>query len=97
MASAMAQLHPAHGARIVLERVSVDDVRARYRVRVYEPDGVLHTTSAELEGGTAALQPWPTDPPAWARTFTERLLSSTAKKHASGTWPRKITRWREAR
>ena len=93
----MAQLHPAHGARIVLERASVDDAGANYRVHVYEPDDVLHVSHVHLGQDGVSLEAWPTEPPEWVRVFTDRLLKSTAKKHAAGPWPRKITRWREAR
>jgi len=80
-----------------LEYASRDDAGAQYDVSIYEPGEVVHTTSAHLGAQGVTLQAWPSDPPAWARTFTDRLLQTTAKKHASGTWPRKITRWREPR
>lgn len=91
----MASLHPAHGARVVLERESSTEVR--YRVSIYEPRA-LHTSVALIEGSAVALEPWSSEPPAWALGFAERLLKGLAKKHAAdGSWPRKITRWRDAR
>ena len=91
----MASLHPAHGARIVLEREDADGVS--YRVSIYEPHA-LHVALAHLSGGAVRFDAWSSDPPAWAVLFAERTLKSLAKKHsADGAWPRKLTRWREER
>lgn len=86
-----ASLHPDNGARMVIERASVDDSGARYVVRVYEPDGVLHEGEASCgEHVTLRL-----DAPEWTKTFLERLLKSLRNKHREdGDWPRKLTRWR---
>lgn len=93
----MASLHPAHGARVVLEREASTEVR--YRVSIYEPAGVVHASVAHMHAdGTIALDPWSSHPPEWALVFTDRLLKSFAKKHApDASWPRKITRWRDER
>lgn len=82
--------------RIVLERGSVDAAGARYRVTVYEPGGVSHEASAHL-AGEVELGGWSTEPPGWTRVFVARLLETLASKHGDGTWPRKITRWREGK
>lgn len=87
----MSSLHPENGARMVIERVSADDAGARYAVRVYEPEGVLHEGEATL-GDEVALA---IDAPEWTTTFLERLLKSLRNKHRDdGDWPRKLTRWR---
>ncbi len=92
----MASLHPSHGARVVLEREPGDEVR--YRVSIYEPAGVVHVAIARFDGGEVTLGAWSSEPPAWALLFTERLLKGMPKKHAAdASWPRKITRWRDAR
>ncbi|HEY8431703.1 MAG TPA: hypothetical protein VIL20_25160 [Sandaracinaceae bacterium] len=94
----MASLHPSHGARIVLEREG-SDAEVRYRVSIYEPGGVVHVTHARFpDDGTVLLDAWSSEPPAWALAFTDRLLKGLPKKHATdASWPRKITRWRDAR
>lgn len=94
----MASLHPSHGARVVLERDVIEAHAARYRVSVYEPADV-HTSLAHIdERGAVRFEPWTSEPPAWALTFTKRLLEGLPKKHAAdASWPRKLTRWREAR
>jgi hypothetical protein len=49
-------------------------------------------------GVEVELGGWDGAPPEWTLTFLERLLKGLPKKHAAdGTWPRKITRWREER
>lgn len=94
----MASLHPSHGARVVLEREG-SGPEVGYRVSIYEPAGVVHVTRARFaEDGAVLLDAWSSDPPAWALAFTDRLLKGLPKKHAADrSWPRKITRWRDAR
>lgn len=94
----MASLHPAHGARLVLEREAVDDGEVRYRVSVYEPE-VRSVGRARLDPrGEVLLGDWDREPPAWALVFLERLLKGLPRKHAAdGSWPRKISRWRQER
>jgi hypothetical protein len=87
----VASLHPSHGARIVLEH----EEGARYRISIYEPSAV-HVACATIEI-KVRFDPWSSDPPAWAITFAERTLLGLAKKHAADhSWPRKLTRWRDA-
>jgi hypothetical protein len=93
----MASLHPSDGARMVLERASVDDAGAVYRVSVYEPEERLTVGEATL--GDELELGWEGEPPPeWVVTFLTRFMKGLPKKHAAGgTWPRKITRWRAAR
>lgn len=93
----MASLHPDHGARIVLERDRTGEGEARYRVAIYEPAEVLHEGAATVRWPPPAVAfEWSSAPPEWTVIFLERLLKGLPKKHADdGTWPRKITRWRE--
>lgn len=97
----MASLHPTHGARIVLERRALRDAEVVYRVGIYEPDEVRHEGTARIAWGEAVeveLGDWDGAPPDWTLTFLERLLKGLPKKHAQdGSWPRKISRWRQAR
>ncbi|MFK7989149.1 MAG: hypothetical protein AB8I08_24230 [Sandaracinaceae bacterium] len=92
----MASLHPKDGARIVLERQSVDD-EVHYRVSVYEPDARKLTGVAVL--GDAVAVTWDEETPAaWLETFVGRWLKALPKKHAAAkSWPRKLTRWRAER
>jgi hypothetical protein len=92
----MASLHPSHGARIVLEREAIEDHGARYRVSIYEPSA-MHSTEVRIHESGVDFGEWTGVPPAWAVTFLERTLKGMAKKHADGSWPRKLTRWREER
>ncbi len=93
----MASLHPAHGARVVLEREGAGEVR--YRVSIYEPGSIVHVSLARFaDDGSLTLEPWSSEPPAWALVFAERLLKGLPKKHGEdASWPRKITRWRDQR
>lgn len=92
---ALTSLHPEYGARLVLERDPAEPGVA-YQLRVYEPEDVLHEGRALLDG-TFVLS-WQSPPPEWAVTFLERLLAGLAKKHGGdGSFPRKLTRWREPR
>ncbi|MEQ8459555.1 MAG: hypothetical protein RLO52_01135 [Sandaracinaceae bacterium] len=92
---ALTSLHPEYGARLVLERDPAEPGVA-YQLRVYEPEDVLHEGRALLDG--AFVLTWESTPPEWAVTFLERLLAGLAKKHAEdGSFPRKLTRWREPR
>jgi hypothetical protein len=94
----MADIHPTYGARIVLERESHEGPHARYRVSIHEPE-ITHEAVADFDAsGALTLGAWSTTPPAWALTFTERLLKGLPKKHADdASWPRKLVRWREER
>ena len=79
---------------MALERAAVDEDGARYAVTVYAPGGLRFDGECTLGAGDATLR-FDREPPAWTRTFLERLTKSLAKKHAAdGAWPRKITRWR---
>lgn len=91
----MASLHPAHGARVVLERDAIEGSEARYRVSIYEPRD-LHRSVAHVDArGAVTFDPWTSEPPAWASAFAKRVLEGLPKKHAAdGSWPRKLTRWR---
>ena len=93
----MASLHPSHGARIVLSRIDGSADGARYRVEIYEPDGVQHEGEARLVPALGLA--WDDTPPAaWIVTFVTRVALGLAKKHApDASWPRKLTRWREER
>lgn len=92
----MASLHPKDGARIVLERQSVDE-DVRYRVSIYEPDDRSLTGTAVL--GDVVSVAWDAEAPeAWLETFVGRWLKALPKKHAAAqSWPRKLTRWRAER
>lgn len=93
----MASLHPAHGARIVLEREAIEAASARYRVLIYEPSA-RHECIANVGASGVAFEAWTGQPPEWAVTFARRLLEGLPKKHAAdASWPRKLTRWRDAR
>lgn len=94
----MASLHPTDGARLVLERERASDGEVVYRVSIYEP-ATTHTGTARLGWDPPAVAfEWQSEPPAWTVVFLERLLKGLPKKHADdGSWPRKITRWREER
>lgn len=93
----MASLYPSHGARVVLERESMDGAAARYRASIYEPSAV-HECAVELDASGARFAEWSTEPPRWALVFTERLVKGLPKKHAAdASWPRKIVRWRDER
>lgn len=89
----------------MLQRRALDERRVEYAVHVYEPEGVVHAGAARLtwtEKAPAAAEvtvgEWDSAPPGWVMVFLERLLMGLPKKHAAdGTWPRKISRWREAR
>jgi hypothetical protein len=86
----MASLHPQHGVRVVLTRELVEGRRARYRVSIYQPSE-LHESLAHIDESGAVAQP------AWAVTFARRVLEGLPKKHAAdASWPRKLTRWRDA-
>ncbi|HBQ15230.1 MAG TPA: hypothetical protein DEF51_30270 [Myxococcales bacterium] len=92
---ALTSLHPEYGARLVLERDPAE-AGVGHQLRVYEPEDVLHEGRALLDGAFALT--WVSTPPEWAVTFLERLLAGLAKKHAEdGSFPRKLTRWREPR
>lgn len=94
----MASLHPTHGARVVLEIESVGDGEARYRVAIHEPDAVTHQAKAQIGASGVELGPFEGAPPEWSVIFARRLLEGLPKKHAAdGTWPRKVTRWRQER
>ncbi len=93
----MASLHPDHGARVVLERESADGVAATYSVTVYAPGTTRYSTQAKLSDTGVTTAGWDPAPPAWIAVFVDRLLRSFAKSHAGGPWPRKVTRWRDAR
>lgn len=92
----MASLHPSHGARVVLERDAIEAREARYRVSIYEPAEV-HASVARIDAaGGVGFEAWTSEPPAWALTFARRVLEGLPKKHAAdGSWPRKLTRWRD--
>ena len=95
----MASLHPDHGARIVLERGPLEgegEPEARYALRVYEPGGVLREAEVRF-GADITRGAWSESPPEWIEIFVDRLLKTFAKKHADGSWPRKVTRWRAER
>ena len=91
----MASLHPDDGARMVLERTSLEP-EVHYRVSVYEPGERLTVGGAAM--GASVTLSWDGTPPAsWIEGFLGRLLKGLPKKHADGSWPRKITRWRAER
>lgn len=93
---ALASLHPEHGARVVLLREAMDGEGARYRITIYEPEAKAHVGAARLTvSGEVAIDRWPELTPTWMTAFVDRLLRGLPKKHADGSWPRKITRWRE--
>lgn len=83
--------------RVVLTRELVEGRRARYRVSIYQPSE-LHESLAHIdESGAVSLDAWSSEPPAWAVTFARRVLEGLPKKHAAdASWPRKLTRWRDA-
>ncbi len=59
---------------------------------------MVHSTDARIHvSGAVELDEWVGAPPSWAVTFLERTLKGMPKKHADGSWPRKITRWRQER
>lgn len=84
---------------MLLERQSVTEAEAHYRVTLYDAD--THWTSAARiakTDGAIALDEFTGDPPAWlvagARAFLRTVWTGARKDDA---YPRRVLRWRAAK
>ena len=101
-----ADLHPAHGGRVLLEREpAADDAAAadaRYRVTLLDPARAWASvaTIARADGRVAFAEWSPGDPPTWlldaGRAFA-RTLWERAPRRRRASWPRRVLRWRAER
>ncbi|MBK8172917.1 MAG: hypothetical protein IPK60_21645 [Sandaracinaceae bacterium] len=95
-------LKPDHGARLLFERLSVDDARVTYRVTVAlaETSHVCEIAIARSDGAISFAEWTAGTPDAWsvdsARAFLKTIYASH-KDAAPADWPRKLRRWRAPR
>ncbi len=86
-----------HGGRVELRLATEEDGSVRYLARWYTSEEKLDgAVSVGTEDKTVEVES-PESLPAWLESFTTSLVRTTARQaEASGTWPRRLTRWRKA-
>jgi hypothetical protein len=97
--SAMEDLHPSAGVRILLELSTTDAALAHYRAAVYTPKTRFdyRLDIAASDGAVTIVE----SPSAPGEPFLEfvRAMARTLAKDALGTsplrWPRRLLRWRD--
>lgn len=95
-------LHPTDGARLLLERVAIeeDGSVARYDASVFTPDERFTLRARLAMDGSAELEAVGTPPPEELQTRLANLAKSTARAAKRKRdddlppWPPRILRWR---
>lgn len=86
-----------HGGRVELRLSHEGDGTKRYLARWFtaneQIDGEVSVNTEDKRVAIAA----PESLPEWLESFTTSLVRTTARQaEQSGTWPRRLTRWRKA-
>jgi hypothetical protein len=87
------------GGAVVLELVDESAQLVRYRIEL-EHAGTRHATVAHvaLADGAVSFDDFsPPDPPPWLLEYARQFLRSAWRKRAEAPWPRRISRWRDAK
>lgn len=86
-----------HGGRVELRLAQTEDGSVRYLARWYTAsDQIDGEVSVSAEDKHVAVES-PDTLPEWLESFTTSLVRTTARQaEASGSWPRRLTRWRKA-
>ncbi len=89
-----------HGGKLTLRFVSEADGTACFEVELETAAGVcLGRAAVVLEGGAVSFYMTAGAPPTWlldAARAQFRALWRARTAQPGGTWPRRVTRWREA-
>ena len=89
-----------HGARFRFDYRSRDEAEVRYRARIILPDATCHeyTLRASVQDDALSIEPLQAKDLAedWMLANLTKLANQmVTKARRSGTWPRKLQRWRE--
>jgi len=91
-------LHPATGARFLLERLAEDGGRATYRASIYTPDTAYTSTALLADDGTVELAPSGADGDLddMLVAFAKLTARGATKRRGDGLspWPPRVLRWR---
>lgn len=91
-------LHPADGARLLLERGAFDESRGVYRATIFTPTESFGAECILVDDGTFTLGD--TGAPAELHEAMQMLAKLTARAAGSrrddglDTWPARVLRWR---
>jgi hypothetical protein len=97
-------LHPAEGARFLLERRSIEagGEAARYRAAVFTPDACFEYDAILRAGGVAELSavaaPAPRELEGRLAAHARHAARAADRRRADGLppWPHRLLRWRGA-
>lgn len=95
--SSLGPFHPDHGGRLLLRRRAESDTQVDYECDLRTGDA-QHTGRAtvQLSDGTVELSQLEAAPD-WLRQYVVSCLRQAWRQHAQLGWPRRLTRWREAK
>ena len=88
-------LVPTSGVRVRLDREEERDADVVYRATLYLPDAVVTTRATVNTEGESIDEEALGDAPEFARAALRAFVRQLRNAHrSSGTWPRRVTRWR---